>query len=336
MKNLRFSIFKRFCVAFAFILGFSGNAQAVPTLTAAAVTDGFGLSLFADNFPTTGFCCGPLGIAFLPGGGVMVSDYPGNVRVFPTSADGQHANTIPVAQNYGFANGVGMTRIGNFVYMARQGASDVVRLNLDGTFNSTVVTGLLSATGVYANPVTHKLYVSDCCSGTGIWEVDTVTNVKTQLITGFYDGLSVSADGGTIYAATGGHIVGYNLATMTVVFDSGFIPGGVDGTELGAGTLAGEIFAWTNSGDLWEVDLATPATQRILVTGGARGDFVTADPNGSLLMVTTDQIWRLTAPLGGCIGTACGNDVPEPGSLVLVAMGLLGLSRVIRKTRLPI
>jgi hypothetical protein len=30
--------------------------------------------MFADNFPTTGFCCGPLGIAFLPGGGVMVSD----------------------------------------------------------------------------------------------------------------------------------------------------------------------------------------------------------------------------------------------------------------------
>jgi PEP-CTERM motif len=257
------------------------------------------------------------------------------VRVFPTSADGQHANSIPVAQNYGNANGVGMTRIGNFVYLARQQAGDVLRLNLDGTFNSTVVTGISTATGVYANPVTNKLYVSDCCSGTGIWEIDTTLNTKTQLIAGSFDGLSVSTDGGTIYGAIAGRIRGYSLATMTQVFDSGFIPGGVDGTELGAGTLAGEIFAWTNSGDLWEINLALPTTQRILVTGGARGDFVTADPNGSLLMVTTSEIWRLTAPLGGCIGAACENDVPEPGSLALVALGLLGLSRVIRRTLLP-
>jgi PEP-CTERM motif len=335
MKNSLFSCLKQFGLALAFILGCWGNANAVPTLTAAAVTDGFGLSKFADNFPTTGFCCGPLGIAFLPGGGVMVSDFPGNVRVFPTDVDGQHANLFPAAQNYGTNNGTGMTRIGNFVYLARQSASDVVRLNLDGTFNSTVTT-ISSATGVYANPVTHKLYVSDCCSGTGIWEVDTNTNVKTQLIGGSFDGLSVSADGGTLYAATNGHIIGYSLATMAVVFDSGFLAGGVDGTELGAGSLAGQIFAWTNSGDLWEVNLATPLTQqRTLVTGGARGDFVTADPNGSLLMVTTDEIWRLTAPVGGCIGAACDNNVPEPGSLVLMALGLLALSRVTRRTRRP-
>lgn len=57
--------------------------------------------MFANEFPTTGFCCGPLGIAFVGGGAVMVSDYPGNVRVFPTDTDGQSASAVPVAQFYG-------------------------------------------------------------------------------------------------------------------------------------------------------------------------------------------------------------------------------------------
>src|SRR5262245_1484769 len=41
-------------------------------LTPAGASE-FTLSTFVDNFPTTGFCCGPLGIAFpTTGGAVMV------------------------------------------------------------------------------------------------------------------------------------------------------------------------------------------------------------------------------------------------------------------------
>lgn len=323
MRTLLLSWSRRlylFCMAVA-----CGGAFASPVLTSDAITAGFSLSMFADEFPTTGFCCGPLGITFIGGGAVMVSDYPGNVRIFPTDADSQHASSVPVAQNYGFANAVGLARLGSFAYMTQQGAGKVVRLNLDGTYNSDVVSGIPTATGIFANPVNGKLYVSSCCSNGGIWEVDPVANTKTQFkIGGNYDGLSISADGSTLYAELGGAIIGYRLSDGVQVFDSGVIPGGADGTELGAGLLAGKIFVNTNGGDLWQVSLSNPSDRLLLVTGGTRGDFVTADPNGTLLFTQTSDIWRLTAPAGGCIGAAC-NQVPEPQSLSLVAFALCAL-----------
>lgn len=334
MQSRILSWCKKVLGALGTVAALSGPAMAIPTLTTDASTAGFGLSQFAYNFPATGYCCGPLGIAFPGGGQVMVADYPGNVRIFPTDTDGQNAASIVpvISGTYGSNNTTGLARSGNFIYMTLQASGSVVRLNLDGTFNSTVVTGIPTATGIFANPVTGVLYVSDCCSSTGIWIVDPVTNTKSQFKTGSFDGLSVSADGTTIYAEIGGHIIGYKLSDGSQVFDSGFISG-VDGTELGAGTLAGKIFANTNFGELWEIDIANPAVKVLLVAGGSRGDFVTADPNGSLLFTQTSDIWRLTAPTGGCIGAACNdNQVPEPSSLALMAVALLALSRVTRKT----
>lgn len=329
MRNAIVTLRRAVQICVGLVVALCGSAQAVPTLTAAGATAGFSLSQFADAFPSTGFCCGPLGITFVTGGQVMVSDYPGNVRIFPTDTDGQHAPSAPVSQFYGGANAVGLARVGNFVYMTQQSSGSVVRLNQNGTFNSNVVSGIPSATGIYANPLTGKLYVSDCCSNTGIWQVDPTTNTKSQFkVGGSYDGLSISADGSTLYAEFGGHIVGFRLSDGVQVFDSGFISG-ADGTELGAGTLAGEIFVNTNGGELWEVSLANASDKTLLVNGGTRGDFVTADPNGSLLFTQTSDIWRLTAPAGGCIGAAC--NVPEPTSLALAAAALVALVRTLRR-----
>src|SRR5689334_17653764 len=69
------------------LAGVSGTTQADMTLTPAGIAEGFTLSTFATNFPSVGGV-GPLGITF-PGSGVMVSDGPGNVRVFSSHADGQ-------------------------------------------------------------------------------------------------------------------------------------------------------------------------------------------------------------------------------------------------------
>ncbi len=103
-------------VAGTLSLGSRANAQL--TLTPAGVTAGFSLSTFADNFPSDG-SIGPLGIAF-NGGHVIVSDYPGNVRVFPTDTDGQHANLVAVGQNYGAHNAVGLATVGSNIYMTQQ------------------------------------------------------------------------------------------------------------------------------------------------------------------------------------------------------------------------
>jgi hypothetical protein len=84
-----------------------------------------------------------------------------------------------------------------------------------------------------------------------------------------------------------------------VVFDSGTISGGPDDIALGVGTLAGNLFVNTNSGELVEVSLKT-AAQAVIASGGSRGDFVTVDPNnGTLLVSQSDRMMRLTGPSGG-------------------------------------
>ncbi len=86
-------------------------AQAQLTLTPAGTALGLGLTTFATGFPNA-FNVGPLGIAFPNAGGVLVSDYPGNVRLFPTDTNGQNAASVPVAQNYGQSNALGLANDG--------------------------------------------------------------------------------------------------------------------------------------------------------------------------------------------------------------------------------
>src|SRR5439155_13982038 len=104
------------------------EVRATPTLTADGIALGFSLSQFADQFPTL-FGVGPAGIAFPASGGVLVSDYPGDVRLFPTDTDGQHATAVIPAQIYGSQNGAGLAVSGGQLYMARQAAGDLLQLN---------------------------------------------------------------------------------------------------------------------------------------------------------------------------------------------------------------
>src|SRR5437867_1555106 len=112
-----------------------------------------------------------------------------------------------------------------------------------------------------------------------------------------------------------------------------FVPGLVDGVTLGFGSLAGQIFVNTNTGTVIDVNLATK-TQTLIVTGGSRGDLVTADPDGSLLFTQTSDIWRLTPGPGGCIGSPdCNAAVPEPGLLTMLGVGSLGFLLLHRRRR---
>ena len=223
------------------------------TLTPAGVAQGLSLSLFADGFPTSGGV-GPLDIAFEPGGGVLVTDYPGNTRLFPTDTDGQHAGSVPVAQFYGFGNAVGLATLGGKTYMAQQSAGAVVELNNNGTFNQNITISP-GATGLEANTLTGKLYSSNASGVAGIYTIDTVAHTSTLFTAGVFDGLTFDPLGnggaGLLYAANfnDGSVEGFNSLGVKV-FDSGFIPGAIDGVAVGSGTFAGLILVNTNNGTL--------------------------------------------------------------------------------------
>ena len=290
------------------------QAKAQLTLTAGAVTAGFGLTTFATGFPTDG-AVGPLGITFTASGGVLVADYPGNLRLFATDVDGQIASAAINVTNYGSHNALGLATTGGSHYMAQQSAGRILQVNPDTSFNHVVLGGLNGSVGLVTNPLNGHLLASINGSAK-IIDLNPVTGVATDVITGLsdVDGISLSADGTVVYAAVrgNGRLQGYNLASHALVFDTP-VPN-LDGTVAGTGLLAGNIFANTTDGHLLEIDLTT-GIQTLIATGGSRGDFVAADPNGTLLVTQTDRVLRLTAPSGG----GFGNNVPEPGSMALMA-----------------
>ncbi len=271
------------------------------SLTAAGAAAGFTLSTYATGFPVLGGIVGPLAIGFVTGGAIMASDYNGDIRIFPNDADGQNAAAIPVVANYGIGNAIGIAQVGQKFYMTQQTANAVIQLNPDGTFNQTIMAGVPFATGIVAAPNGH-LFVS--ASG-AIFDIDPIAKTKTVFNNAGADGLIISPDGTTLYAAVPapGEIQGFNLVSKALVFNSGAIPGTIDGLALGVGALSGRIFVNTNSGTVIQVNLAT-SVQTLLATGGSRGDFVTVDPiDGSLLLSQTDRFIRLTAPAGGGFNT---------------------------------
>ncbi len=297
------------------LLSTASPAQAQLALTSSGTALGFSLSTFVSGFSSDGGNVGPLGIAFPSTGGVLVTETFGNVYHI-SDTDGQTAASLTAAQNYGYGNATGLAAVGSKVYMTQRSNGDLVQINPSGTFNQNIV-GLPLATGVVANPANGHLFVSD--TSNTIFDVNPISKTATPFVTGIdFDGLSLSPDGNTLYGAADqtGHILGFSILSGLQTFDSGYIPGGVDGTAAGSRNLAGNVFVNTNSGTVVEVNLATDA-QTLIASGGSRGDFVTADPsNGTLLLTQSDRIIRLTPGSGGGFG-------PVPEASTTVSFGLM-------------
>jgi DNA-binding beta-propeller fold protein YncE len=291
-------------------------------LTAAGLNEGFSLSTFASGFssvPTAGGNAGPLGIAFVGGAVLVTSDGDTSVQVFPSDSDNQSASNA-TAVAYGSALPDALAQVGSAIYMGENAANRLVQINADGTLNQTILTGLNHPTGIVADPFTGHLFLSNQFSNQ-ILDVDPIAKTATILISSVPgpDGLTLSPDGTTLYAAatSTSHILGFSVATHNQVFDSGVV-NSVDGTIVGIGPLAGSIFANTNDGRFVQINLTTMA-QTVIASGGSRGDFVTLDPsNGSLLVTQSDSILRLSPPVGGFA-------VPEPSSILLLTAGTLGV-----------
>jgi len=301
----------------------SVNASAAATLTPGALAAGFQLSTFISSTPAFSGGPGPMGIVNTTGGKILISNFnSGQVKSF-SDTDNQAWSNGTTGGSYG-TYAAGLASVGGNIYLAQQSSGLVRELNADGSFNQNIVThsGATSLAGDAAN---GHLFLS--ASG-GIYDVDPVAKTISQFNNSAADGLTLTPDGSTLYAAVGGHVLGFDTGTKAQVFDSGSVPG-VDGTVLGSGSLAGYLFANTNGGSLVEINLSTLA-QTVIFSGGTRGDFVSVDTsNGSLLVTQADSVLRLYAPAGGGFG---GTDLPEPGSLALLTAGFAGLACA-RRTR---
>ena len=208
--------------------------------------------------------------------------------------------------------------------MTQQKIDNVLQINSSGTYNQTIISGLRAPTGIVGDPVNGHLFVSDTL-GT-IYDVDPIAKTDTVFTSVAADGLSLSADGKTLYCAAG-DVLGYDTSSKALVFDSGAIPGNSDGIALGYGSLSGEIFVNTNSGTVYEVNTSTLA-KTLIASGGSRGDFATPDPNGTLLLTQSTTLMRLTAPPGGRFTAA-----PEPSQIAALGFAGLGLGGLLLRAR---
>ena len=289
------------------------------TLTAARKAQGLSLSTFAYNFPNGGGI-GPLGIAFPTADGVLVIYGNGTIRLFPTDTYGQNAASIPPINSFGGGNAFGLGQINGTIYMAQGATADVVKLINNGASTQVVVSGIPGTSAVLGDPFNNRLYVNRSGNGGPIYVLDPVAGTKQVFKNVLADGLSLSVGGKTLFAANGSQILGFDTSTGAQVFDSGFIPGGPDGTAVGTGPLfSAYLFAITNSGTVVEINLKTLA-QTTIANGGSRGDFVTVNASTNTLLITqTDSIIRLSG---------ASFAIPEPASLVMagtaaaVALGL--------------
>jgi hypothetical protein len=295
-------------------------AHAGMVLTPAGTAAGFSLSDYADGFPSTGYCCGPLGIAVNSDGNVMVQSWgDGTIKVF-ADVDGQNASSpissVPFATCcYGSA----FTNDNGIVYSTRASDTAIVQLNNDGTVNQVIVTGPGKG-GIWTDPTNGHLI----SAGYGaIYDTDPIAKTTHVIVNADVDGISVSPDGKTVYGAAGGFVWGWSIATGAQVFQSAFI-GSPDGTAViqGSSGLAGSIISNNNDGT---VDLIDPVsgTLTVIATGGSRGDFVGLDStNGSLFLSQTDNVMRLSCG-PDCFFTPPPPGVPEPSTAGLCFGGLL-------------
>jgi len=271
-------------------------------LTAAGISEGFALTTFATNFPTTADgLIGPFGLAYTSSQHLYAIDFYNHYLYdFPTDVDGQSTTFV---SHYPTGSGCGLTNDRGVIYMTT--GTSVVSVDItNGVMTlATIVTNLNNAFGIAADPANGHLFVTSQ-GNKCIYDIDPVAKTATVFLSGLTqpDGVWVSPSGGTVYFTSNSHVYGYTTAVHSLVFDSGKMTG-PDGVVLGTGSLYGKLYVNTNAGEVWEFDLTTGGAT-LIASGGSRGDFATTSPGSSMLVTQSDRIMRLTPSTPGSFETA--------------------------------
>jgi hypothetical protein len=308
------------CAAAALL---AGPAHAQLTLTPQGIADGFTLTSFVSGY-NFGATYGPLAEGILPDGNVITGSMgDGKIYIFK-DVNGQTLASAVSATSYSFTTGnpnYAMATAGGQVYGAQLFGGVYEHFTTTGAH--TAIAGLAAADylGMWGDPVNGHIIAS---SYQGLIDINPLTATFRMIAANpGADGVSISPDGSIVYAEAGGNILAYSYTSGALLHTYSGGGNSPDGTGvISGGKFNGDVVVNNNNGTVGLIDV-TSGTETIIASGGNRGDFVSPDTsNGTLFLSQFNQVWRLSCGTGCSIGTSA----PEPGTLVLLGLGLAGLA----------
>ena len=331
----KFSIYRLASAAVAIAAGLvlPELASASLTINAAGTADGFSLTTFASGMPSSGGI-GPVGAATFANGNVVVFDFANNNNYVFADTDGQTpGSALSVTAYNNGPTGTGLALLGSTVYGIHNSDSTIRVVNTNGSAGA-VVSNVPNYNGLGADAALNVLFAA---GPQGVHRIDLsnpnpATNASSFAYSLFADGITVSPNGSIVYVTTFENgttqIQGFNATTGALVYRSANLNGADGVGVISGGSLNGDLVVNTNFGELYLLD-PTALTVSLIASGGSRGDLVGFDTsNGTLFVTQGDSVLRLAlsgGTIGGGGGGGGGNNAPEPATLGLLGLGLLGL-----------